>query len=210
MLARLGPAILPPFGGSVIVRALRTGDRIGYTPVAVSRARKALHIFHPSQLRTLFDDLASYPWHGIEVHGYPHRVLICLGEAQDGRLVCTGVLIDPKKNLEVSSRLLRDIRLGEVVASAAAFSKVLPVGRVLRSTPYRVRRTRPGPAGHPAKFYKDVANVYRRALRTHPRTPVVRLMAELSCSEATAHRYLKRCRELGLLDPRTPKGGNTS
>lgn len=187
------------------MRALRTGDRVGYTP-PMSRARKAFGLLHPSQRAALFKDLADFPWNASEVSGYPHRVLVCLGEAEDGRLVCTGVLIDPKKNLEVSSRLLRDIRLGEVVTFAASIDKVMPVGKVLRSTRYRVRRSRPGPTGYPATFYKDVARAYRRALRTHPRTPVVRLMAELSCSEATAHRYLKRCRELGLLDPRTTKG----
>lgn len=42
-------------------------------------------------------------------------------------------------------------------------------------------------------------------LRSHPRTPIRRLMAELRCSEASAHRYLNRCRELGLLDPRKLK-----
>jgi hypothetical protein len=192
------------------VRALRTGDRVGYTRVAVSRARKVLNVYHPSQLRTLFDDLAPYPWHGTEVPGYPHRVLICLGEAEDGRLVCTGLLIDPKTNLEIPSRLLRDIRLGEVVTFAASIDKwVMPVGKVLRSARHRVRRARPGPDGYPAAFYKDVAAAYRRAVRTHPRTPVLHLMSELRCSEATAHRYLNRCRDLGLLDPRTTKRGKT-
>jgi hypothetical protein len=143
------------------------------------------------------------------VQGYPHRILACFGEAEDGRLICTGLLVDPKMNLEVSARLLRDIRLGEAVAFAAAVSPLLPVGRVKHSARPRVRRARPGPPGYPEEFYKDVAEKYRRACRSHPHTPVVRLMAELGCSEATAHRYLNRCRDLGLLDRRKPKGKRT-
>jgi hypothetical protein len=205
MLAHRGSVILPAKRRGVSVRALRTGDRFGYTPIAMSRTRKVLNVYHGSQLR-----LASYTWYDAGVPGYPHQVLVCLGEAEDGRLVCTGLVIDPKENLEIPSRLLRDIRLGDFVTFAASAAKVVPVGRVLGATRHRVRRSRPGPDGYPAKFYKDVAGAYRDAVRSHPRTPVLRLMSELRCSEATAHRYLNRCRELGLLDPRKAKGKTRS
>jgi len=188
------------------VRALRTGDRVGYTLTTMSRTQKVLHDYHPSQLKRLFTDLAPFPWHGIDVPGYPHRVLVCFGEAEDGRMVCTGVLIDPKQNREISSRLLRDIRLGEVVTFAAIADKFLPVGTVRRSTR---RRTRPGPTGYPDSFYSGVADEYALALKMYPRTPIRRLMTVYGCSEATAHRYLKRCEELGLLNPRTTRKGKS-
>ncbi|MGH7685608.1 MAG: hypothetical protein ACREN2_02155 [Candidatus Dormibacteria bacterium] len=165
---------------------------------------KVLNFYHQDQWAAIFADVGQFPWLDAAVEGYPHRVAVCLGEADDGRLVVTGLLLDPRKNLEVTSRLLRDIRLGELLSIAAL--SPLPVGRVKHSAPHRIRRTRPGPAGHPDEFYASVAAVYRHKLRTHPRTPVVATMDELGCSEATVHRYLQRCRELGFLDKRARKG----
>jgi len=164
--------------------------------------RKTLHWYSDSQLRPLFKGLDAFPWRGVDFEGYSdHRVLVCLGEADDGRIICTGVLIDPKKTLEIPSRLLRDIRLGEVVTFAAVANRFLPVGTVKRQG-RPVHRARPGPTGYPESFYKRVAEAYALALKTYPRTPVRRLMTVLSCSEATAHRHLKRCENLGLVKPR--------
>lgn len=159
-----------------------------------------LNFYHPDQWQARFDVLAQLPWIETDVPGHPHRVAVCLGEADDGRLIATGILIDPTKNLEVTSRLLRDVRLGELV-SAAALSP-FPVGRVKHATRQRIRKARPGPAGHPDEFYSRIAEAYKRAVRTHPRTPVITLMAQLDRSEATVHRYLQECRRRGLLDKR--------
>lgn len=163
-------------------------------------APRVLSFHHPDYWHTLFADLAELPWIGVNVPGQPHSIAICLGEADDGRLVATGLLIDPGKNLEVTSRLLRDVRLGELVSTAAV--SPFPIGRVKHSTRRRVRKARPGPAGHPDEFYARVADAYRRAIRMHPRTPVIALMDELGVSEATTHRYLQECRRRGLLDQR--------
>lgn len=149
--------------------------------------------------RAVFEALGELPWYEFDVDDHPHGLAFCFGEADDGRLVCTGLLIDPRKNLEVTSRLLRDLRLGEIVSFAALG---LPAERPDAPNPHRVRRARPGPAGLPEEHYRRVAEEYRRVLRSYPRTPIVELMKVLGCSQPTAHRYLKRCRELGLLDPR--------
>jgi hypothetical protein len=193
----------------VSVRALRTGDRVGYTATMTSRTQKTLHYYHPSQLKRLFGDLAPFPWHGIDVWGYPHRVLVCFGEAEDGRMVCKGLLIDPKQNREISSRLLRDIRMGEVVTFAALAGEFIPVGTVKRSAGFRLRRVRPGPTGYPESFYKRFAQEYEIASRSY-RTPILRLMTVFGRSEATIHRYRKRCLELGLLEQQRPTKGKTS
>jgi len=150
-----------------------------------------------------FADLEALPWYGFEMSDHPHGIAVCLGEAEDGRLVCIGLLIDPRKNVEVSTRLLREIPLGAIVHRASTGP---PVERPPGSARYRIRKPRPGPTGLPLKHYERVANAYKRALRTYPRTPVRRLMTELGVSESTAHRYLEKCRELGLLDSRITKG----
>lgn len=147
-------------------------------------------------------ELGAFPWYGITVEGLPHGVFVCLGEAEDGRVVCTGLLIDPRTNVEVTSRVMRAIPLGEIVYLAST----RPFPRVPGATPYRIRKPRPGPKGLPLKDYQRIADLYRRALRTDPRTPVVRVMAQTGKSESTVHRYLEHCRALGLLDERITKG----
>ena len=159
--------------------------------------------FGDDDWQTGFAELGALPWYGLEISDRPHGMAVCFGEAEDGRLVCIGLLIDPRKNVEVSTRLLREIPLGAIVQRASTGP---PVERPA-STRYRIRKPRPGPTGLPVKHYERVAKAYRLALRTHPRTPVRRLMAQMgNISESTAHRYLAKCRELGLLDSRTTKG----
>lgn len=149
-----------------------------------------------------FAELGALPWYRLEMSDRPHGMAVCFGEADDGRLVCIGLLIDPRKNVEVSTRLLREIPLGAIVQRASTGP---PVERPA-STRYRIRRPRPGPSGLPVKHFQRVADLYKVALRTHPGTPVRRLMAQMGIGESTAHRYLAKCRELGQLDPRKTKG----
>jgi hypothetical protein len=151
-----------------------------------------------------FAELDALPWYGFEMSDRPHGIRVCFGEAEDGRLVCIGLLIDPRKNVEVSTRLLREIPLGAIVHRASTGP---PVERPPGSARYRIRKPRPGPKGLPLKHYERVADAYKLAVRTHPRTPVRRLMAQMGgISESSAHRYLEKCRELGLLDLRITKG----
>lgn len=153
----------------------------------------------PEHWRAIFGDLADYPWRNFPVDGYPHSVAVCFGEV-NGRLVVTGLLIDPRANREVSGRFLRDLRLSSFLDAAAQFSSAFwPVGAVNRSVPLRAR---PGAKGWPREHYERVAETYSRARRSGDRAPVRRVMKEMHCSEATAHRWLQRCRELGVLDQR--------
>lgn len=169
-----------------------------YRPVAMTRTLT----FGDDWLAS-FAELGALPWYGFEMSDRPHGIAVCIGEADDGRLVVTGLLIDPRKNVEVTSRLLREIPLGAIIHRASTGP---PVERPPGSMRYRIGKPRPGPTGLPVKHFQRVADLYRLALRAHPRTPVRRLMAQMGISESTAHRYLERCRELGLLDPRITKG----
>jgi hypothetical protein len=136
---------------------------------------------------------------------HPHKVAICFDKAEDGRVICVGLLIDPRENLEVSSRFLRDIHLGLASAAAAdSQDTFMPVELIGKSTS---RRARPGPKGWPDDHCRRVAEIYGRIRESESgrRHPVKQFAKEWPCSEATAHRWLNRCRELGLLDPRTTK-----
>ncbi|MDQ2960405.1 MAG: hypothetical protein M3R48_05065 [Candidatus Dormibacteraeota bacterium] len=165
---------------------------------------KSWSFYGPDQWRDRFAGISAYPWAEVPIEGLePGVVLVCLGSAENGRLICTGLLVDPTKNVEITSRLLRDVRLGEILAWAA--EAPLPLGRV--RTP-ALRRVRPGRHGYPLAHYKRVAAAYKQALLTHPKTPIRRLITELSASEATVHRWLSRCIELGLLDQRRGKRGS--
>jgi hypothetical protein len=171
--------------------------------VRVSRTKPPsnLTFYGPEQWRARFARLADAPWMPLELPGIPHNVTICFGEAADGRLIVTGLLIDPSENIEITSRLLREIRLGEIAARADA--SPFPIGRVKRSAPYRIRKS--APKDWPVELERFAA-AYKRALHTHRRTPVLRVMVELGMSEATAHRWLQRARAVGLLDQRPTKG----
>lgn len=147
----------------------------------------------------MFEGLADLPWMPILLP-IPHHVAVCFGEAADGRLVVTGLLIDPSGNVEITSRVLREIKLGQIAATASAAP--FPIGRVKRSRNYRMRKG--APKDVPVELQR-FAKAYEVAQRTHRRTPVRRVMTEFEISEATAHRWIARCRELGLLDQRPTK-----
>ena len=158
-------------------------------------------IRHPDQWAAHFAELAELPWYDVpSPGGYPHRVAVCTGEAENGRLVVSGLLIDPTANVEVTARLLRDIRIGDYLRRMARVESVLPVGRVKHSARHRVRTKHPGRAGYASDTYARFAAVYRDALRTHPRTPVRRTMTVTGLSESTVHERKQRCYELGLLE----------
>jgi hypothetical protein len=160
-----------------------------------------LTFYHPDQWRARFARLAGAPWMPLELPGIPHDMAICFGEAADGRLIVTGLLIDPSENLEITSRLLREIRLGDIAARADA--SPFPIGRVKGSATHRIRKG--APKDWPVELERFVA-AYKRALHSHRRTPIRRVMAELGMSEATAHRWRNRAIAVGLLDQRTTRG----
>ena len=68
--------------------------------------------------------------------------------------------------------------------------------------PIERARVRPGPKGWSDEHYREVARVYKRALRTDPRAPVKALMKAMNTTEPTAHRWIRTAREKGYItDP---------
>jgi hypothetical protein len=62
-----------------------------------------------------------------------------------------------------------------------------------------VPRWRTGRRGYPPEHYRRIAKAYERAKRMQPRAPIRALMKELSQTEPTVHRWLRKARELGYL-----------
>ena len=71
----------------------------------------------------------------------------------------------------------------------------------VRTPAYKPARIKPGPDGWDHEHFERVAAAYRKALTTHPGGPVRALVAQMGRSEATVHRWLQRCRDMGLLGP---------
>jgi hypothetical protein len=175
----------------------------------------------------LFQVLAlEHNWIGFTGEGLPFPVAMSLGRSSDGRLICTGLVLtnltigaqydddvpDHMRDepLEITSRLLRKLPLGELVGSVAAmrddpegeafFRRSFALADNLPALP----RRRPGPKGHPPEHFQVVADAYRAALAHAPRKPIKTVAEQLHASEATVRRWVQRARDKGLLGESTP------
>jgi hypothetical protein len=155
-----------------------------------------LVIMAPGHFVRVFADLGEFPWSKITIKGFPVPLLGCFGKTDDGRLVCTGLLLDPRSNTEITARILREIPIGRILTVGNL--GLLP-GYVRSAKPYRPQRVKSGPKGWPREHFVKVAESYRQVLMTHPRTPIRALARQLQRSEPTVHRWLQRARDLGLL-----------
>ncbi len=142
-----------------------------------------------------FARLAEFPWTRVDVEGLP-PMYVCFGRADDDRVVVTGLMLSPGVNQEISARLLREIPLGRIFV----MEKVgLVAGYVKSAEPYQPAHAKPGPKGWPRSHFERVAEAYRNALVESPNTPIRVLMAQFGGpSEATVHRWLQRCKDMGL------------
>ncbi len=155
-------------------------------------------VFGPGHFEKVFVDLGEFPWCEITIKGFPVPLLGCFAKTVDGRLVCTGLMLDPRSNTEISARILREIPLGRILTLGNV--GLLP-GYVKSAKPYQPARVKSGPKGWPREHFVKVAQAYRQILVTHPRTPIRALARQLDRSEPTVHRWLQRSRDLGLLPP---------
>lgn len=175
------------------------GDRVGYS---LSVTRRIEHqLLGSKKVKKYFKDLGDYPWSRFDIDGIPMPIWACFATTEDGRRVCSGLLVSPGANTEIVSSLLRAIRLGALVTLDSLF---LSAGTVKDAKPYSPAKTRPGPAGYPLEHFVLVADAYRNAVITHPKTPLRALARQLNRSEPTVHRWLQRCRREGLLGPSLP------
>jgi len=166
------------------------------------------------RLAQFLGGLASDDWHGVAGGSpeLPGEVLIRLGTTEDGRLVCTGLLVGGWEKAEVSSTALRHIPIAALVTwvkSASQSDDPLMAGIFgsaveLAHTGAQRPRVRPGPRGHPRSHFEEVAAAYRAAIGRGVRSPVAALKRELNASEPTVRRWLQRCRDMGLLEPAPP------
>jgi hypothetical protein len=156
----------------------------------------------PDAIRKEFERLSDFPWSRVDLDGFPVPLYLCFAETPDGRVVISGLMLSPGVNTEISARALREIPLGRLLALPKW--GLLP-GYVKSAKAYRPPRIAAGPTGRPLEHFVKVAAAYRQTLKSHPRTPIRALMTQLHCSEPTAHRWLQRCRDLGLLGKKEDK-----
>lgn len=184
--------------------------------VALPSDRSRVHVF---------DGLKSHMWIDLNGGGLPQPILVRLARTPEGSLACTGLIIGAFGDEEITPRDLRGIRLGEILAN---FSSLLAAHKKNKATRELGRVTigdlleasaegevrsavhRPGPRGRPREHFERVAEDYRAALVSHPRSPIKQVAYLWSVNEATVHRWLERCLELGIDIPgkhlQTPKG----
>jgi hypothetical protein len=142
-------------------------------------------------------------------------VIVQTGRAADGRLIATAVAIGWGPRKQITARTLRDVRLGQILASVSTqqYESATNEGRtaataLVENSP-TARVQRPGPGGHPAEHYEDVAVRYRQAVQLAPHRPVAHLATELHASPATVYRWLAIARERGLLERTARRGPAT-
>ena len=180
--------------------------------------------FSRSRIASEFKRLGKLRWLRADVEGFPTPIYAYLDEV-DGRPILAGLLLSPttRRDMlmigprgvkrEITARALRQIPLTGLIMLAKLADAVPEVARAIGGTraadPYRPPHVRPGPKGWDREHFERVAAAYRSALKAHPRTPVRALISQFGCSEATVHRWLDRCRTLGLLNSRSsgaPRG----
>jgi hypothetical protein len=188
---------------------MRTGDRFGY-----NRDMR----FEVQPDGRLPDSDMGGTWVLVEDAALPRPLHLRVAALDDGRLICTGLLVDSTPDRELTARDLRKIPLAEILTTLAKPRKRRWLGKLLghgdedrtgqqRQTQTwqsgyrveRVRRARPGRGGYPDDHYRQVAKEYRRAKLQHPRAPIQALISELHVSEPTVHRWLNSAAQKGFL-----------
>lgn len=158
--------------------------------------------------------LARDNW--ITVRHSGQDVTVRIGQAPDGRYIVTGVILGLDGPREITARGLRAIPLADLLtavareAAKAQQGEPMPIGNValalpgILAEPYERPKVRPGPKGWPPEHFERVAEAYRSALQRTPRSPIRTLAKELNASDPTIHRWLQRCRDMGLLGSSRP------
>jgi hypothetical protein len=168
----------------------------------------------------VLNGLRKDTWHRVHSDRLTREVLVRLGNAR-GQLVCTGVMIGATTDVEVTSRSLREVPLGDVMGAMAAFVSgtgdfydselhraisrhYAKQGLVETAAPTTARPARPGPTGWRDEHYQEVADHYRTALQVAPRAPVRYVRQQMQTSEPTARRWIKTARDKGMLGASVP------
>lgn len=169
------------------------------------------------------DELSSGSWLAVtDTEGDAGELFIRLGAAADGRPIITGMYLSGAR--EITANTLRAIQPAAILrtitwresgsAPPASVGGIGPTGlarfedvvdvidaAVDGAQPAESASTR-GSRAPRRDDLERFAATYRRFLRESPYDAVARTACDLKMHRATAHRWIARCRDLGLLDPR--------
>lgn len=169
------------------------------------------------------DELSSGSWLAIsDTEGGAGELFVRIAGAADGRPIITGLYLGGER--EITANTLRAIQPAAILrtitwresgsAPPASVGGIGPTGLarfedvvdaidsvVENAQPVDEQSTRGSRAPSRAKLER-FAETYRRCLRENAYDAVARAALESHIHRATAHRWIARCRDLGLLDPR--------
>lgn len=171
--------------------------------------------------------LADSEWVSVAGGDLPQPVLVRFGKSERGTLVVTGLIVGASAEREITSRDVRNIKPAEILAALSSDESalVIPVdlrrnelgeisgtgmGKELLSHAERgasskvVPRRRPGRKGWPDEHYREVAEVYRRALIEDSHAPFEAARKKLGASPATMRRWVGTARQKGYLGSAIP------
>jgi hypothetical protein len=143
------------------------------------------------------DAVTGGSWLRVEDPDLPRPVYVRIAVADDGRRVCTGLILNSTPERELTARELRKIPLAAILEKL-----MLPQSPQLRGIleQQKASRSRAGRQGYPDDHYRRVADAYRRAKRAEPpSSPIKALETEFHVSEPTVHRWLRAATERGFL-----------
>jgi hypothetical protein len=169
------------------------------------------------------DELSSGDWLAItDTRGEAGDLFIRLGAAADGRPIVTGMYLSGER--EITAKTLRAIQLATILrtitwresgsAPPASIGGIGPTGlarfegvvdaidAVVDSAERIEGASTSGSRAPRRDDLERFASTYRGFLRESPYDAVARTASHLKMHRATAHRWIARCRDLGLLDPR--------
>lgn len=173
--------------------------------------------------KTPVDELSNGSWLAIsDTQGGAGEFFVRVAEAADGRPIVTGLYLGGER--EITAKTLREIQLAPILrtitwresgsAPPASVGGIGPTGLarfedavdaiddvVANAAPSDVSSTSGSRAPSREKLER-FAETYRRCLRENRFDAVARASREFPIHRATAHRWIARCRDLGLLDPR--------
>lgn len=149
----------------------------------------------------------------VEVGGRPRRAEVLVNDPRTGvkarfgfELLQVGAARLVSVSFEAASGeeiLLLDLRkrlpLGEWGATARRLA--LQEAEAIRSAQLRPRHSGGGKAGAFARPYEQVAKRYRELVNAGVKHPGPTIAGECGVTPATIRDWLRRCRELGLLEP---------
>ena len=168
--------------------------------------KKMVGVSHPNDWKELGEEQRG-KWLSVRSSA-TESYLVRVEVTDEGRLICTGLILGGRGRTEVTARGLRRIRLNELLTDwrEPSFGFLLDAWRKAGAIGSGMPIVRPGPKGHPLDHYRRVADSYRQAIREAPQAPVKRLSEILQTPtgkptpEPTIRRWLQRSRALGFLD----------